>query len=559
VTLWGFSRQIGQWDSGSFALLGTGRILFDQVLSFQSFAVFALLPMLTAGVLTSEKERDTLGILLITRLGAGTIVLEKFLSRAIPMLLYLLLSLPLMGVAYSLGGVESGAVLSAGLLLVGMVLHIGSLGVFSSAYCRTTTQALLLTYLLLFLLAGPLLMALRFGIVPAGMPSRTALPLGWTALWVFGVTGLLPAFLWLMLARLVLWRRAFLQPRNFGLRILRWLDGLFHRLNQNRVTKGIVVLDERVELPRFRPIAWRETMKRSLGTVRYLVRFLLLVEGPLLFVILIPLSDASVWQSRQYLPVEIAVFAVWWVTIFAVLSQSTALIAGERARQTLDVLLSTPLSAEQIVRDKFAGVQRLILVLLVPLGTVFLFRGWWFASIVNWWPRPNLPVYLLTSLGSAIVYPPLLGWLGFHAGLRFKSQVTAMTAALGIVLVLAGLPWALDWVGVYRGDAELGGLWGTLTTVVLPATGPNVSPWMDDYASSMGMGRFRTDRAWRDYLPLLLLLHFAVYAGLWQWLRWTAAGQLVRFTNRCEQAEFADPRDIHRLRERVCVSEGPAV
>jgi ABC-type transport system involved in multi-copper enzyme maturation permease subunit len=558
VTLWGFSRQIGRWDSGSFALLGTGHILFEQVLSFQMFAVFALLPMLTASVLTSEKERDTLGILLITRLGAGTIILEKFLSRVIPMLLYLLLSLPLMGVAYSLGGVESGAVLAAGLLLVGMVLHIGSLGVFSSAYCRTTTQALLLTYVLLFLLAVPLAMALRLANTATGQPSSTPLPAGWPSLWLFLVAGLLPALLWLFLARVVLWPRAFLQPRNFGLRVLRWLDGLFHRLNQNRITKGIVVLDERVELPRFRPIAWRETMKRSLGTVRYLVRFLLLVEGPLLFVILIPLSDASVWQSRQYLPVEIAAFAVWWVTIFAVLSQSTALVAGERARQTLDVLLSTPLSAEQLVREKFAGVQRLITVLMVPLGTVFLFRGWWYIAMSDPWRRFNEQVFLLTSLGSAVVYPPLMGWLGFHASLRFKSQVTAMTAALGIVLVLAGLPWALDWVGVYRGDSEFGGLWGTLTTVVLPATGPNVSPWADT-AYSTRMGRFRTDGAWRDFLPLLLLMHFAVYAGLWQWLRWTAAGQLVRFTNRCEQAEFADPRGIHRLRERVCVSDEPAV
>lgn len=552
VTLWGFYRQIGAWESGSFALLGTGNLLFQQVLSFQMFAVFALLPMLTAGVLTSEKERDTLGLLLITRLGPGTIVLEKFLSRVIPMLLYLLLSLPLLGVAYSLGGVDSGAVLSGALLLIGLVLHVGSVGVFTSAYCRTTTQALLLTYALL---AG-LAIAIRLSVLPVLMPRGPLLPLGWPAVVLFLYTGLLPALLWLLLARQVLWRRAFLQPRNFGLRILKWLDGVFHRLNQNRVTKGIVVLDERVELPRFRPIAWRETMKRSLGTVRYLVRFLVLVEGPLLFGVVVPLADANVWQSRQYWPMEFAAFAVWWIAVFAVLSQSTALVAGERSRQTLDVLLSTPLSAERIVSEKFAGVQRLIVVLWVPLGTVFLVRSWWYVTINDPWRSFSVPVFFLQALGSAIVYPPLLGWLGFHAGLRFKSQVTAMTAALAAVLVLGGLPWALDWVGVFRPDADPGGIWRSAATVILPATGPNTSAWMDQYAQRGP--RFYSSQS--DMLiPVMLVVHFGVYVALWQWLRWLAPRQLVRCTGRCEQSEFADPRDIHRLRDRVCVSETGAV
>ncbi|MDZ4689575.1 MAG: ABC transporter permease subunit [Planctomycetaceae bacterium] len=555
VTLWGFYRQIGHLESGSFAMLGTGHILFEQVLSFQMFAVFALLPMLTAGVLTSEKERDTLGLLLITRLGPWTIVLEKFLSRVIPMLLYLLLSLPLMSVAYSLGGVESGAVLGAAALLVGTVLHIGSIGVFASAYCRTTTQALVLTYFV-FALYGGAAMLLAIPQVFAARPQGTV---GWTVyLSFFAMAGLLPALFWLLLARLCLWRRAFLQPKNWWLNLLKRLDGVFHRLNQNSLTQGIVLLDERVELPKFQPIAWRETMKRSLGTVRYLVRFLILVEGPLLFVLLLALSDHTVWASRENWAIRFSSYAVWWVTVFAVLSHSTALIAGERSRQSLDVLLSTPLSAERIVTEKFAGVQRLIMVLWVPLITVFLFQAWWLASIQNPWQSFNGSAFFAQAVGAAIVYPPLLGWLGLHASLRFKSQVTAMTAALGVTLVLGGLPWAMDWMGVFRPGSGLGEAWTSIATIVLPATGPNVSAWdsADRTFLTTGGRRIAYAGTARALLPLLLLMHFGLYAAIWQWLRWLAPRQFIRQTGRCEQTEWPEPVAIHGLRDKVSMGGG---
>ena len=43
----------------------------------------------------------------MTRLGPFTILFEKLLSRLVPMFTFLLLSLPLMAFAYSLGGVST--------------------------------------------------------------------------------------------------------------------------------------------------------------------------------------------------------------------------------------------------------------------------------------------------------------------------------------------------------------------------------------------------------------------------------------------------------------------
>ena len=48
---------------------------------------------------------------------------------------------------------------------------------------------------------------------------------------------------------------------------------------------------------------------------------------------------------------------------------SSALVTGERARQTLDVLMSTPMMTRDIVMQKMAGVHYLINILYIPMAT----------------------------------------------------------------------------------------------------------------------------------------------------------------------------------------------
>ncbi len=61
-------------------------------------------PAIVSGALTAEKERNTLQLLFLTRLGPWTILLEKLLSRLVPVATFLLVSLPLVFIAYLWGG-----------------------------------------------------------------------------------------------------------------------------------------------------------------------------------------------------------------------------------------------------------------------------------------------------------------------------------------------------------------------------------------------------------------------------------------------------------------------
>ncbi len=94
---------------------------------------------------------------------------------------------------------------------------------------------------------------------------------------------LLTSVVCLLFARWSLVRRAIPSRRQWIMKALRGLDRFFHRINQNRVTQSRVLIQDNEPLPIDAPIAWRETKKRAFGTLRYLIRMLILIEVPTAF------------------------------------------------------------------------------------------------------------------------------------------------------------------------------------------------------------------------------------------------------------------------------------
>ena len=106
------------------------------------------------------------------------------------------------------------------------------------------------------------------------------------------------------------------------------------------MTRGIVLINELTRLPEDEPVAWRETTKKSLGTVRYLVRVLLVLEFPIVLVCLLFVIIGH--QRMQLEAVSAMLFFLWLIAVLLVSVTSASLVAGERSRETLDVLLTTP-------------------------------------------------------------------------------------------------------------------------------------------------------------------------------------------------------------------------
>src|SRR5579863_9468285 len=146
-------------SASPLAVLGKGRAMFEMLVYLQFGGVYLFMPAITCGVVTLEKERASLPLLFITRLGPWTIVIEKLMSRVIPMLGFLLLSLPLLAFAYSLGGITVAQLGGALWMLFLAVFQMGTLALACSTFFRTTASAFVGSYLLgLALLFGTYLM-----------------------------------------------------------------------------------------------------------------------------------------------------------------------------------------------------------------------------------------------------------------------------------------------------------------------------------------------------------------------------------------------------------------
>jgi ABC-type transport system involved in multi-copper enzyme maturation permease subunit len=463
------------------AALGRGRQMFDILVGLQFGGIYLFMPAITCSVIAHEKERASLQLLFLTRLGPWTILFEKLLSRLIPMTGFLLLSLPLLAYAYALGGISPEHLGTGIWLLLITTFQVGAIALCCSAWSRTTAGAFVASYLVTALVSiGP---GLTIGVLLYGrVPGSTAFeqlvmqsglfddasqilfpffgPVQFLAGGTFGGamrTGLLPRWIgvmarslpialcgvaFLILARRYIVRRAFMPPRNFVLNILKSIDGAFVRLNQNPVTRGIVVVEDKAHLPVDAPVAWRETTKRSLGRGRYLFRLLLVLEVPLLAFCF---GQAIFATDMNTETLTTLIILLWFLAMLVVSVQAASLIAGERTRQTLDVLCTTPLTSRQIVLQKFRSVQRLMRVLWVPFFTLTIFKGWWggIVGLNHPWRGFDSWLYVICAALSVFVYLPMIAWLSLYIGMLVKSQARAVVAALGALVGWCLVPMML--------------------------------------------------------------------------------------------------------------------
>ncbi len=469
-----FSDVLRSGATASLAVLGSGKRMFELLMKLQFAGIYLIMPAITCGVIAHEKERNTLALLFLTKLGPWTILFEKLSSRLVAICGFLLMSLPLLAYAYTLGGITREHLWTGVWMLFITVLQTGSLALLCSAWFRTTVNAFVGAYAgIALLIFGPMLLFVPLSLFfpwarlselensavvqalwtqqiihhadEVLLPFFTPMHFfdyGWDGGSVVGVryfmgaarswpviaAGSLPILLstalFLVLSRVCLVRRAFVVPRNRMLRFFRSLDGLFTRWNESRWTKGIVLIRDKATFADAEPVAWRETTKRSLGRARYLIRIGIAVEAALitLLILIVIFTDGTPGRALTLL-----YFLLWGLAVMIVAVQSASLIAGERAQQTLDVLCTTPMEGRLIVLQKFAGVRRLMALLCIPLLTMIL-------------PKAAGPASLFCSLLSLAVYLPLAGWLSLWIGLKVKTRGKAIVGALAGIVAWCLLP-----------------------------------------------------------------------------------------------------------------------
>jgi ABC-type transport system involved in multi-copper enzyme maturation permease subunit len=407
--------------------LGRGREMFRLLLLVQFWGMVILVPATTAGVITIEKERDALGVLMLTTLGSVRIVLQKLLSRLVPMFSFLLLGLPLIAVAYSHGGVPDGLLFWGVVVLFMSAIHLGVISLFCSVWSATTAQALLQTWILFavsYFILQPIWLPWVIDSPGAADPSSAAFAAAAAAFWsgVLSIAGFVAAAMFLN-------SRAFASSENHMLKLFKVLDKFFNEANA--VTGGVILVRDQNQSPRFHPVAWRETARKSLGTFRYQFRVLACLEIPILFVC----QQVRLTGSGSASSVQITLMTLWCVTLLLVAVHGASLVSSERSRQTLNVLLTTPITGPSLLTQKWAGLRRMLFVLFVPFASVYLFQAW-FMNDRNW-------IYVVYSMLSYAVLLPAAAWLSIWIGLRTKSQIRAILVSLAAIGAFALIPFGL--------------------------------------------------------------------------------------------------------------------
>jgi hypothetical protein len=208
-------------------------------------------------------------------------------------------------------------------------------------------------------------------------------------------------------------------------------------MRANRLAGNVVLVRDTDTLPDAKPLAWREVNRNSLTRFSHLLRLCLSLEGLVILVCLIGFGGGII---------DLPVAVLWLVLTLGPLFMAVKaanLFAGERAAQTLSVLLTIPVSGKRIVKEKMAGLSRLHLAYLIPLATLAITvavmksssRVYLEPRIAGYVPHEGAPSVVVV-LVDAVVKVRALVWFSVWVGLRIKSRGRAV-----VLVVLIALAW----------------------------------------------------------------------------------------------------------------------
>ncbi|MGN7358575.1 ABC transporter permease [Paenibacillus sp. SAF-054] len=243
-----------------------GRLMF-YVLSFAQLILIAFMaPALTAGVISGEREKQTLSMLLTTQQSSSTIILSKLFSSLSFMTLIIVATMPIYSIVFLYGGISLKQMIFIFVFYLFVMLLLGALGVMFSTLFKRTMVSVIVTYgvgLCIFLLTG-LLYLFAMSIVQRSYyspPTSTAA----TYSWVGYILGLNPAGALLSLFEPGFSKQAFLLRNgnlNSNAPIQLWLEFVL-------VYSVVIIAALWISIRRIRPVARRKPkdQERPVSTV----------------------------------------------------------------------------------------------------------------------------------------------------------------------------------------------------------------------------------------------------------------------------------------------------
>jgi ABC-type transport system involved in multi-copper enzyme maturation permease subunit len=395
-------------SSDVFSALGSGGNLMSVLLTCNLVLIYLLQPLSACAAISSERERQTLPLLLISRISPARLVWEKFLWSLQLVFAAILVSLPAMAFAYTLGGLSGAQLVTGVVVMFVAALQVNSAGIFWSSLCGSSLQAFWGTLLtLLLLLLGPVVLFVAeiwpfredlFGQLPMAALFCNfwqMLDSGVELADLFSADVLLsfllnlspPLFvsiLLLVLSGLVVSRYRWEAPLTL---FRNWLRELRFRRSvspESTPAKFAGAVEDTGGQPREvrdpgkkfalfpdQPLAARECSASVTALpITHLVLSVILVL--LLWLMVNSQLAAPVFGASLVLQI-----CVFLLGVLQVQSLASRAIGSERDRETLPVLLTVPMTSAEIIRQKLAAASRFRNLLMLPLGVLLVISLFW--------------------------------------------------------------------------------------------------------------------------------------------------------------------------------------
>lgn len=418
---------------------------------FISLSVMLFIYSLAAGVritsdcLSEEKREGTLGLLFLTDLKGYDIVSGKLVANSVNTFYGLLAAFPVLAISLLMGGVTSGEFWRVTLVATNLLFFSLAVGMFASAVCRDERKALSLAVgISLLILGATPLIELFLNIADHQRATTTAwfLPSpAFACFTAFGSRiGFKPSDFWtpvlmthgyawifLVLASSIVprsWQdKAATNPMQFR--------GLWRYLFKTNFKTEAARRARLLEINPFLWLAARDPLKTIF-----------------LWAVIFILSALWVWVAatwpKDWMSVPSYIFAavlLHTVLKFWLASEACYRFVEDRKNSALELLLSTPISVQEILRGQrlalyrqFAGPALYILAvdclfLILGLAEGDINRG----EEITFW-------VMLWIAGATIFVMDLfaLSWVSMWVGLSSKKANRAANAAIARILVL---PW----------------------------------------------------------------------------------------------------------------------
>jgi ABC-type transport system involved in multi-copper enzyme maturation permease subunit len=449
---------------------------FETFMAVQLLTVALLTPAYVAGAIADEKDRKTLEFLLATDLRNREIVLSKLVARLANLALFVLTGLPILSLIQFLGGVDPNLVLAGFAVTALTMAGLGGLSILNSTYFKKPRDAIALTYLGMVAYLAVSFLLLGWQRV---YPGPMSLPV-WLGTNPLNVGDLVDAFnagnLLIVMGHIAeAGARGSLAtdiPR------LLWHYSLFHGLVAVGLTTWAVVRVRAVALKQAQgtprrglaalrlwkrppvaspPMVWKEVFVE--GGIRFswlgwiMVAVLLVATFlPAGLIIYEHFDDlltywsggfvqdqAGVWRIRLYemmnIYVRMAGTVVACLTLLAVAVRASTSIGGERDRQTLDALLTSPLDSDAILFGKWLGA-----ILSVRWAWIWLLLIWGLGVLTGGLHLMALPLLI----GAWLVFAAFLATLGLWFSMVCRTTLRATVGTLittAVISVGHWLPW----------------------------------------------------------------------------------------------------------------------